>query len=168
MIYRIFLELFKSKSPLRECYQGHETKHYSVFSISVKGPSSSPPTLEWLISCPRLPLGIFELYRDIRRPPYNLIHQSVSCFFIRQNELPFIPNPIRPPLLFPLPLLRIREPCSLSPLFLSRVAILLIWVLWPVWNLNYILTLLSLPLLCSDVNYVRLSLINELFLTACE
>lgn len=57
-------------------------------------------------------------------PPCNLIYQSVSCFFIRQNELPFIPNPIRPPLLFPLlfalPLLRIREPCSLSPLFLSR------------------------------------------------
>lgn len=121
MIYRIFLELFKSESPLRECSQDHETKHYSVLSISVKGPSSSPPALEWLISCLRLPLVNFELYRDIRSPPpCSLFHQSVSCFFIRQNEPPFIPNPIRSPLLFPLPLLCIREPCSLSTSFLSR------------------------------------------------
>lgn len=89
VIYRIFLEPFKSESPLRECSQGHGTKHYSVFSISVKDPSSSPPTLEWLIPCPRLLLGNFELYQNIRStPPCNIFHQSVSCFFIRLNKLP--------------------------------------------------------------------------------
>ncbi len=163
MIYRIFLELFKSESPLRECSQDHETKHYSVLSISVKSPSSSPPTLEWLTPCSRLPLGNFELYRDIRRPPCNLFHQSVSCFFIRQNEPPFIPNPIRP-LSFSL-----YHPCASGSLVPSRhyffhvVAILLVRVWKLVWNLNYILILLPLLLFCSDVNYVWLSLINELF-----
>lgn len=88
MIYRIFIEPFKSESPSSKYSQDHKTEHYSVFSISVKDPSSSPPTLEWLIPCPRLPLVNFELYRDIRSPPCNLFHQSVSCFFIRQNELP--------------------------------------------------------------------------------
>ena len=163
MIYRIFLELFKSESPLRECSQDHETEHRSVSPISVKDPSSSPPTLEWLISCMRLPLVNFELYRDIRSPPLQLISSICFLLFHKTERTPFIPNPIRPPLLFPLPLLCIREPCSLSPLFLSRVAILLIWVWKLVWNLNYILILLPLPLFCSDVNYVWLSLINELF-----
>ena len=120
MIYRIFLELFKSESPLRECSQDHETKHYSVLSISVKGPSSSPPTLEWLISCLRLPLVNFELYRDIRSPPLQLISSICFLLFHKTERTPFIPSPIRSPLLFPLPLLCIREPCSLSPLFLSR------------------------------------------------
>lgn len=165
MIYRIFLELFKSKSPLRECSQDHETKHYSVFSISVKNPSSNPPTLEWLIPCPRLPLVNFELYRDIRRPPCNLFHQSVSCFFIRQNELPLFQTRFVPPSF------SLYHPCASGSLVLSRhyffhvVVILLIWVWKLVWNLNYILILLPLPLFCSDVNYVWLSLINELFTT---
>lgn len=120
MIYRIFLELFKSESPLRECSQDHETKHYSVLSISVKGPSSSPPALEWLISCLRLPLVNFELYRDIRSPPLQLISSICFLLFHKTERTPFIPNPIRSPLLFPLPLLCIREPCSLSTSFLSR------------------------------------------------
>lgn len=120
MIYRIFLELFKSKSPLRECSQDHETEHRSVSPISVKDPSSSPPTLEWLISCPPLPLVNFELYRDIRSPPLHLISSICFLLFHKTERTPFIPNPIRPPLLFPLPLSCIREPCSLSPLFLSR------------------------------------------------
>ena len=168
MIHRIFLELFKSESPLRECSQDHETKHYSVLSISVKGPSSSPPTLEWLIPCLRLPLVNFELYRDIRSPPpCSLFHQSVSCFFIRQNELPLFQTRFVP-LSFSL-----YHSCASGSLILSRhyffhvVAILLIWVWKLVWNLNYILSLLPLPLFCSDVNYVWLSLINELFLTTC-
>lgn len=101
MIYRIFLELFKSKSPLRECYQGHETKHYSVFSISVKGPSSSPPTLEWLISCPRLPLGIFELYRDIRRPPLQLNTSICFLLFHKTERTPLYSKPDSSPSPFP-------------------------------------------------------------------
>lgn len=115
-----FLELFKSESPLRECSQDHETKHYSVLSISVKGPYSNPPIREWSIPCPRLPLVNFELYRDIRRPPLQLISSICFSLFHKTERTSFIPNPIRPRLLFPLPLLRIREPCSLSPLFLSR------------------------------------------------
>ena len=153
MIYRIFLELFKSKSPLRECSQDHETEHRSVSPISVKDPSSSPPTLEWLISCLRLPLVIFELYRDIRSPPpCNLFHQSVSCFFIRQNELPLFQTWFVP-LSFSL-----YHPCASGSLVPSRhyffhvVAIPLIWVWKLVWNLNYILILLPLLLFCSDVN----------------
>lgn len=152
MIYRIFLELFKSKSPLRECSQDYETEHRSVSPISVKDPSSSPPTLEWLISCLRLPLVIFELYRDIRSPPCNLFHQSVSCFFIRQNELPLFQTWFVP-LSFSL-----YHPCASGSLVPSRhyffhvVAILLIWVWKLVWNLNYILILLPLLLFCSDVN----------------
>ena len=120
MIYRIFLEPFKSESPSSKYSQGHKTEHYSVFSISVKDPSSSPPTLEWLIPCPRLPLVNFELYRDIRRPPLQLISSICFSLFHKTERTSFIPSPIRPRLLFPLPLLRIREPCSLSPLFLSR------------------------------------------------
>ena len=121
MIYRIFLELFKSKSPLRECSQDHETEHRSVSPIIVKDPSSSPPTLEWLISCLRLPLGNLGRYRDIiSSPPLQLISSICFLLFHKRERTPFIPNPIRPPLLFPLPLLCIREPCSLSPLFLSR------------------------------------------------
>lgn len=120
MIYRIFLELFKSESPSSKYSQDHKTKHYSVFSISVKDPSSSPPTLEWLIPCPRLPLGNFELYRDIRSPPLQLISSICFLLFHKTERTSFIPNPIPPRLLFPLPLLRIREPCSLSPLFVSR------------------------------------------------
>lgn len=136
----------------------------SVFPISVKGPSSSPPTLEWLIPCPRLPLVNFELYRDIRRPPFcNLFHRSVSRFFIRQNELPLFQTRFVPVSFF------LYHSCASGSLVPSRhyffhvVAILLIWVWKLVWNLNYILILLSLPLFCSDVNYVWLSLINELF-----
>lgn len=120
VIYRIFLELFKSKSPLRECSQDHETEHRSVSPISVKDPSSSLPTLEWLISCLRLPLVNFELYRDIRSPPLQLIISICFLLSHKTERTSFIPNPIRPRLLFPRPLLRIREPCSLSPLFLSR------------------------------------------------
>ena len=163
MIYRIFLELFKSKSPLRECSQDHETEHRSVSPISVKDPSSSPPTLEWLISCLRLPLVNFELYRDIRSPPCNLFHQSVSCFFIRQNELPLFQTRFVPVSFF------FYHSYASGSLVPSRhylfhvVAILLIWVWKLVWNLNYTLSLLPLPLFCSDVSYVWLSLINELF-----
>lgn len=167
MIYRIFLEPFKSKSPSSKYPQDHESEHHSVSPISVKDPSSSPPTLEWLISCLRLPLVNFELYRDIRSPPLQLILSICFLLFHKTERTPFIPNPIRLPLLFPLPHLRIREPCSLSPLFLSRVAILLIWVWKLVWNLNYNLILLPLLLFCSDVNYVRFSLTNELFLATC-
>ena len=121
MIYRIFLELFKSKSPLRECSQDHETEHRSVFPIGVKAPYSNPPIREWLISCPRLPLGNLGRYRDILSyPPLQLISSICFLLFHKTERTPFIPNPIRPPLLFPLLPLRIREPCSLSPLFLSR------------------------------------------------
>ena len=167
MIYRIFLELFKSESPLRECSQDHETKHYSVLSISVKGPSSSPPTLEWLISCLRLPLVNFELYRDIRSPPCSLFHQSVSCFFIRQNEPPLFQTRFVP-LSFSL-----YHSCASESLvpshhyFFHVVTILLVRVRKLVWNLNYIFILLPLLLFCSDVNYVQLSLTNELFLATC-
>lgn len=120
VIYRIFLELFKSESPSSKYSQDHKTEHYSVFSISVKDPSSSPPTLEWLIPCPRLPLVNFELYRDIRSPPLQLISSICFLLFHKTERISFIPNPIRPRLLFPLPLLRIRESFSLSPLFVSR------------------------------------------------
>lgn len=169
MIYRIFLELFKSKSPLRECSQDHETEHRSVSPIIVKDPSSSPPTLEWLISCLRLPLGNLGRYRDIiSSPPCNLFHQSVSCFFIRENELPLFQTRFVP-LSFSL-----YHSCASENLvpshhyFFHVVAILLVRVRKLVWNLNYSLILLSLPLLCSDVSYVQLPLINELFLTTCE
>lgn len=167
MIYRIFLELFKSKSPSSKYSQDHETKHYSVFPISVKDPSSSPTTLEWLISCPCLPLVNFELYQDIRSPPCNLFHQSVSCFFIRQNELPLFQTRFVP-LSFSL-----YHSCASESLvpshhyFFHVVAILLVRVRKLVWNLNYILILLPLLLFCSDVNYVRFSLTNELFLATC-
>lgn len=103
MIYRIFLEPFKSKSPSSKYPQDHESEHHSVSPISVKDPSSSPPTLERLTSCLRLPLGNLGPYRDILSyPPCNLFHQSVSCFFIRENELPlfqtrFVPFPSPPP-----------------------------------------------------------------------
>ena len=120
MIYRIFLELFKSKSPLRECSQDHETEHRSVFPISVKAPYSNPPIQEWSISCPRLPLGNLGRYRDILSSPLQLISSICFLLFHKTERTSFIPNLIRPPLLFPLPPLRIREPCSLSPLFLSR------------------------------------------------
>lgn len=167
MIYRIFLELFKSKLPSSKFSQDHETEHYSVFSISVKDPSSSPPTLEWLIPCPRLPLVNFELYRDIRSPLCNLFHHSVSCLFIRQNELPLFQTRFVPVSFF------LYHSCASGSLVPSRhylfhvVAILLIWVWKLVWNLNYILILLPLFLFCSDVNYVRFSLTNELFLATC-
>lgn len=105
----------------------------------------------------------FETPSSFSYPLLQLIPLILFLLFHKTERTPFIPNPIRPPLLFPLPLLCIREPCSLSPLFLSRVAILLIWVWKLVWNLNYILILLPLPLFCSDVNYVWLSLIYELF-----
>ena len=160
VIYRIFLELFKSESPLRECSQDHETEYRSVFPISVKDPSSSPPTPEWLILCPRLPLVNLELYRDIRSPPpCNLFHQSVSCFFIRQNELPLFQTRFVP-LSFSL-----YHPCASGSLVPSRhyffhvVAILFIWVWKLVWNLNYILILLSHPIiliwrkLCTILSY---------------
>ena len=118
VIYRIFLELFKSKSPLRECSQDHETEHRSVFPISVKDPSSSPPTLEWLISCLRLPLGNLGRYRDIiSSPPCNLFHQSVSCFFIRQNELPLSkPNSSPSPFPSPFPSTTLAHQGALFPL----------------------------------------------------
>ena len=171
MILHIFIEPFKSESPSSKYSQDHETEHRSVSPISVKEPSSSPPTLEWLISCLRLPLGNLERYRNIlSSPPLQLISSICFLRFHKTERTPFIPNPIRPlsfSLSFPLPHLCIREPCSLSPLFLSRVAILLIWVLWPVWNLNYVLILLSLLLFCSYVTYVRFSLTNELFLVTC-
>lgn len=163
MIHRIFLEFFKSESPLRECSQDHETEHRSVFPISVKGPYSNLPIREWSIPCLRLPLVNFEQYRDIRSPPCNLFHQSVSCFFIRQNELPLFQTRFVP-LSYSL-----YHSCASGSLVPSRhhlfhvVAILLIWVWKLVWNLNYILSLLPLPLFCSDMNYVWLSLINELF-----
>ena len=171
MIYRIFLEPFKSESPLRECTQDHGTKHYSVFSISVKGPSSSPPTLEWLIPCPRLPLGNFELYQDIRSTPLQLISSICFLLFHKTEQTPFIPNPIRL-LSFPLSFSLYHSCASVSLVpsrhyFFHVVAILLIWVLWHVWNLNCILILLSLTLFCSYVNYVRFSLTNELFLATC-
>lgn len=139
------------------------TKHYSVFSISVKDPSSSPPTLEWLISCLRLPLVNFEQYRDIRSPPLQPISSICFLLFHKTERTPFIPNPIRP-LSFSL-----YHPCASGSLVPSRhyffhvVAILLVRVRKLVWNLNYILILLPLPLFCSDVNYVRFSLTNELF-----
>ena len=119
MIYRIFLEPFKSESPSSKYSQGHKTEHYSVFSISVKAPYSNPPIREWSISCPRLPLGNLGRYRDSLAPP-QLISSICFSLFHKTERTSFIPNPIRPRLLFPLPLLRIREPCSLSPLFLSR------------------------------------------------
>ena len=125
MIHRIFLEFFKSKSPSSKYSQDHETEHRSVFPISVKGPYSNPPIREWSIPCLRLPLVNFEQYRDIRSPPpCNLFHQSVSCFFIRQNELPlfqtrFVPFPSPSP--FPSTTLAHQGALfSLSPLFLSR------------------------------------------------
>lgn len=72
----------------------------------------------------RLPLVNFELYRDIRSPPLQLISSICFLLFHKTERTSFIPNPIRSrllfPLPFPLPLLRIREPCSLSPLFPSR------------------------------------------------
>lgn len=73
-----------------------------------------------MISCLRLALVNFEPYRDIHSPPLQLISSICFLLFHKIERTPFIPNPIRPPLLFPLPLLCIREPCSLSPLFLSR------------------------------------------------
>lgn len=88
VIYRIFLELFKSESPSRECSQDHETEYRSVFPISVKAPYSSPPIREWSIPCPRLPLGNLKLHQAFRIPSCNLYHLSFSSFFIRQNELP--------------------------------------------------------------------------------
>ena len=173
MIYRIFLELFKSESPLRECSQDHETKYYSVLSISVKGSYSNPPTLEWLIPCPRLPLVNFELYRDIRSPPCNLFSSICFLLFHKTERTPFIPNPIRPlPLSFSF--FSLYHSCASGSLVPSRhyffhvVAILLVRVRKLVWNLNYILILLPLLLFCSDVNYVRISLINELFLATCQ
>lgn len=94
-------------------------------------------------------------------PPCNLFHQSVSCFFIRQNELPLFQTRFVP-LSFSL-----YHSCASESLvpsyFFHVVAILLVRVWKLVWNLNYILILLSLPLFCSDVHYVRPSLINELF-----
>ena len=171
MIYRIFLELFKSKLPSSKYSQDHETEHRSGFPISVKDPYSSPPIREWSIPCTHLPLVNFELYRDIRSPPCNLFHQSVSCFFIRQNELPLFQTRFVPfSFSLPFPLYRPCASGSLVPshhYFFHVVAILLIWVLWPVWNLNCILILLSLPLFCSYVYYVRFSLTNELFLATC-
>ena len=162
MIYRIFLELFKSKSPLRECSQDHETEHRSVFLISVKGPYSNPPIREWSIPCPRLPLENLKLHQAFRIPSCNLYHLSFSSFSIRQNELP-IPNPIRPPLLFPLSLLCIREPCPLSPLFLSRGGDTARSSSKTRAKSQLHSYFITLPLFCSDVNYVWLSLINELF-----
>ena len=171
MIYRIFLELFKGKSPLRECSQNHETEHCSVFPISVKGPYSNPPIREWLIPCPHLPLGNFELYQDIRStPPCNFFYQSVSCFFIRPNKLPlfqtrFVPFPSPSPFpsttlahqgaLFPLAIISFTWWRSCSFEFESSCKISTIFLFY------------YPPLFCSDINYVRLSLINELFLTTC-
>ena len=69
-----------------------------------------------------MPASSFRKFGTLSRflsPPRNLFHQSVSCFFIRPNKLPLFQTRFVPPLLFPL-LLRIRKPCSLSPLFLSR------------------------------------------------
>ena len=167
MIYRIFLELFKSKSPSSKYSQDHETEHRSVFPISVKAPYSNPPIRERSISCLRLPLGNLGRYRDILSPPCNLFHQSVSCFFIRENELPLFQTRFVP-LSFSL-----YHSCASESLvpshhyFFHVVAILLVRVRKLVWNLNYILILLPLLLFCSDVNYVRFSLTNELFLATC-
>ena len=153
MIYRIFLELFKSESPSSKYSQDHKTEHYSVFSISVKDPSSSPPTLEWLIPCPRLPLVNFELYRDIRSPSLQPISSICFLLFHKTERTPFIPNPIRP-LSFSLSF-SLYHSCASGSLILSRhyffhvVAILLIWVWKLVWNLSYIHLLLPLPLLWS-------------------
>lgn len=171
MIHRIFLEFFKSKSPSSKYSQDHETEHRSVFPISVKGPYSNPPIREWSIPCLRLPLVNFEQYRDIRSPPLQPISSICFLLFHKTERTPFIPNPIRP-LSFSLSF-SLYHSCASGSLILSRhyffhvVAILLIWVWKLVWNLNYILSLLPLPLFCSDVNYVWLSLINELFLTTC-
>ena len=171
MIHRIFLEFFKSKSPSRKYSQDHETEHRSVFPISVKAPYSTPPIREWSIPCLRLPLVNFEQYRDIRSPPLQPISSICFLLFHKTERTPFIPNPIRP-LSFSLSF-SLYHSCASGSLILSRhyffhvVAILLIWVWKLVWNLNYILSLLPLPLFCSAVNYVWLSLINELFLTTC-
>lgn len=95
MIYRIFIEPFKSESPSSKYSQDHETEHRSVFPISVKAPSSSPPTLEWLISCPRLPLGNLGRYRNILSSPLQLISSICFLLFHKRERTPFIPNPIR-------------------------------------------------------------------------
>ena len=101
--------------------------------------------------------------KTIGTPPCNLFHQSVSRFFIRESELPLFQTRFVP-LSFSL-----YHSCASESLvpshhyFFHVVAILLVRVRKLVWNLNYILILLPLPLFCSDVNYVRLSLINELF-----
>lgn len=163
MIYRIFLELFKSKSPSSKRSQDHETEHRSVFSISVKDPYPNPPIRECSIPCPRLPLENLKLHQTFRIPSCNFYHLFFSSFFISRNQLPLFQTRFVP-LSFCL-----YHSCASESLVPSRhyffhvVAILLIWVWKLVWNLNYILILLPLPLFCSDVNYVWLSLINELF-----
>lgn len=171
MILRIFIELFKSESPSSKYSQDHETEHRSVFPISVKAPSSSPPTLEWLISCLRLPLGNLGPYRDILSyPPLQLISSICFLLFHKRERTPFIPNPIRPLSFSPSFSLYSCASGSLVPshhYFFHVVAILLVRVRKLVWNLNYILILLPLLLFCSDVNYVRFSLTNELFLATC-
>lgn len=69
-----------------------------------------------------MPASSFRKFGTLSRflsPPPQLISSICFLLFHKTEQTPFIPNPIRPPLLFPL-LLRIRKPCSLSPLFLSR------------------------------------------------
>lgn len=166
MIYRIFIEPFKSESPSSKYSQDHETEHYSVFSISVKDPSSSPTTLEWLIPCPRLPLVNFELYRDIRSP-LQLISSICFLLFHKTERTSFIPNPIRPRLLFPLPLLRIREPCSLSPLFLSRGDDTARSSSKTRVKSQLHSYFIAPPLILFWRKHVRFSLTNELFLATC-
>ena len=108
----------------------------------------------------------FRKFGTLSRCPYPLLQLISSiCFllFHKTERTPFIPNPIRPPLLFPLPLLCIREPCSLSPLFLSRggdTAHLSSKTRVKSQLYSYFIIP---PLFCSDVNYVWFSLINELF-----
>lgn len=70
-----------------------------------------------------MPASSFSKFWTISRypyPPLQLISSICFLLFHKTERTPFIPNPIRLPLLFPLPLLCIGEPCSLSPLFLSR------------------------------------------------
>ena len=70
-----------------------------------------------------MPASSFSKFWTISRypfPPLQFISSICFLLFHKAERIPFIPNQIRPPLLFPLPLLCIREPCSLSPLFLSR------------------------------------------------
>ena len=100
--------------------------------------------------------------------PLQLISSICFLLFHKTERTSFIPNPIRPPLLFPLLLLRIREPCSLSPLFLSRggdPAHLSLKTRMKSQLHSYFIT--PPLILFWRKHYVRFSLTNELFLATC-